>query len=61
MSYVKLSYVEFEFYSFTRYTDGMFQSKFPFKDNKYYLKYKDIKDGGQKQNKNKRMLDGGRG
>ena len=34
MSYVKLSYVEFEFYSFTRYTDGMFQSKFPFKDNK---------------------------
>ena len=30
----------FEFYSFTCYVDGMFQSKFPFKDNTvlpYYL------------------------
>ena len=33
MAYVDLSYVSFEFYSFTRYIDGMFQGKFPFKDN----------------------------
>ena len=44
LSYVKLSYgsyVSFEFYSVTCYSDGMFQSKFPFKDNKVlsYLSY----------------------
>ena len=41
LSYVKLSYVSFEFYTVTCYSDGMFQSKFPFKDNKVlsYLSY----------------------
>ena len=41
MSYVELSDVQFEFYSFTSYTDGMFQSKFPFKDDKVlcYITY----------------------
>ena len=30
---------KFEFYSFTFYVDGMFQSKFPSKDNKVLLSY----------------------
>ena len=29
-SYFKLSYVRFQFYSFTCYIDGIFRSKFPF-------------------------------
>ena len=37
MSYTELSYVRFKFNLFTCYIDGIFQNKFPFKDNKYYL------------------------
>ena len=39
MSYFELSYDQFKFFLFTCYIDGIFQNKFPFKDNKvlFYL------------------------
>ena len=46
-----LNYHTFNFIlSFTRYTDGMFQSIFPFKDNKYSLCYLIVLTKSQKEN-----------